>query len=102
LANQDLLEAEWLELYQYLLAQLAKLGFDDIRSEIEAAASTPVVEESTPEDQAQISKIVRSEVGRAIIRRRNPGVCRSSVGKRESLRAASFTMSSISRVPYER
>jgi hypothetical protein len=72
LANEDLLEAEWLDIYQYLLAQLANLGFNDIRSEIEAAASAPVVEESTPEDQAQISKMVRSEVGRAIIRRRSP------------------------------
>lgn len=72
MANQDLLEADWLDLYQYLLAQLAKLSFNDIRSEIETAASAPVVEESTPEDQAQISKMVRSEVGRAIIRRRSP------------------------------
>ena len=72
MANQDLLGEEWLDLYQYLLARLAELGFNDIRNEIEAAASAPVVQESTPEDQAQISKMVRSEVGRTIIRRRSP------------------------------
>jgi hypothetical protein len=31
-----------------------------------------VIEESTPEDEARISKLVRGEVGRAVIRRREP------------------------------
>lgn len=63
---------EWLDLYRYLLAKLATLGLNEVRSEIEAAASAPVVEESTPEEEARISKLIRGEVGKAIIRRRDP------------------------------
>lgn len=72
MANENISGEEWLELYRYLLNELAVRGFDDIRLEIEAAASAPVTEESTPEDQARISKIVRGEVGRRRIRRREP------------------------------
>jgi hypothetical protein len=72
LANGDISGEEWLDLYRYLLTELEKRGFNEVRAEIEAAASAPVVEESTPEDEARISKIVRGEVGRAIIRRRSP------------------------------
>ena len=72
MATNDISGEEWLDLYRYLLTELEKRGFNEVRAEIEAAASAPVVEESTPEDQARISKIVRGEVGRAIIRRRSP------------------------------
>jgi len=72
MANSDISGEEWLELYRYLLSELEKGGFDEVRAEIEAAASAPVVEESTPEDEARISKLVRGEVGKAIIRRRSP------------------------------
>ena len=49
------------------------------------AASAPVVEESTPEDAARISQIVRGEVGRAINRRRTPEeVFRAAVGVLQS------------------
>jgi len=72
LANNDISGEEWLDLYRYLLTELEKRGFNEVRAEIEAAASAPVVEESTPEDQARISRMVRGEVGRAIIRRRSP------------------------------
>jgi hypothetical protein len=72
MANGDISGEEWLELYRYLLAALDKGGFSEVRAEIETAASAPVVEESTPEDEARISKLVRGEVGKAIIRRRSP------------------------------
>ena len=72
MANGDISGEEWLELYRYLLAELDKRGFSEVRAEIETAASAPVVEESTPEDEARISKLVRGEVGKAIIRRRSP------------------------------
>jgi hypothetical protein len=72
MANGDISGEEWLELYRYLLAELDKRGFGEVRAEIEIAASAPVVEESTPEDEARISKLVRGEVGKAIIRRRSP------------------------------
>jgi hypothetical protein len=72
LADQSISGEEWLELYRYLLNELAVRGYDDIRLEIEAAASAPVTEESSPEDQARLSKTVRGEVGRTRIRRRRP------------------------------
>jgi transcription initiation factor TFIIIB Brf1 subunit/transcription initiation factor TFIIB len=72
LAAFDLSDEEWLELYRHLLAQLQERGFNEIRAEIEAAASAPLAEESTPEEEARISRIVRGEVGRAVIRRRSP------------------------------
>lgn len=72
MANENISGEEWLELYRYLLNELAVRGYNDIRLEIEAAASAPVTEESTPEDQARLSKIVRGEVGRTRIRRRGP------------------------------
>jgi hypothetical protein len=71
LATGDISDEEWLDLYRYLLTLLEKRGLNGVRAEIEAAASAPVVEESTPEDEARISKIVRGEVGRAVIRRRS-------------------------------
>lgn len=73
MANENISDEEWLELYRYLLNELELRGYNDIRVEIEAAASAPVIEESTPEDQAHLSKIVRGEVGRTRIRRRRPG-----------------------------
>jgi transcription initiation factor TFIIIB Brf1 subunit/transcription initiation factor TFIIB len=72
MANGDISGEEWLELYRYLLFELEKRGFNEVRTEIETATSAPVVEESTPEDEARISKLVRGEVGKAIIRRRSP------------------------------
>jgi transcription initiation factor TFIIIB Brf1 subunit/transcription initiation factor TFIIB len=72
LANENISGEEWLDLYRYLLTRLQERGFTEVRAEIEAAASAPVVEESTPEDEARISQLVRGEVGRAIIRRRSP------------------------------
>jgi hypothetical protein len=72
MANGDISGEEWLELYRYLLAELERGGFNEVRAEIESAASAPVVEESTPEDEARISKLVRGEVGKAILRRRGP------------------------------
>jgi hypothetical protein len=72
MANGDISGEERLELYRYLLTELEKRGLNEVRAEIEAAASAPVVEESTPEDEERISKIVRGEVGKTIIRRRNP------------------------------
>jgi len=81
MANGDISGEEWLELYRYLLTELDARGFNEVRAEIEAAASAPVVEESTPEDEARISKLVRGEVGRAIIRRPGPEeVFRTAVG----------------------
>lgn len=72
MANSEISGEEWLELYRYLLTELDRGGFIEVRAEIEIAASAPVVEESTPEDEARISKLVRGEVGKAIIRRRSP------------------------------
>jgi hypothetical protein len=72
LANDTLSEAEWLELYRYLLMRLEERRFNDVRAEIEAAAAAPLIEESSPEDQARVSKLVRGEVGKAVIRRREP------------------------------
>lgn len=72
MANGEISGEEWLELYRYLLTELDRGGFIEVRAEIESAASAPVVEESTPEDEARISKLVRGEVGKAIIRRRSP------------------------------
>ena len=85
LANGDISGEEWLDLYRYLLTRLEERGFNEVRAEIEAAASAPVVEESTPEDEARISRIVRGEVGRAIIRRRTPEeVFKAAVGVLQS------------------
>ena len=85
MANGDISGEEWLDLYQYLLTRLEAKGFNEVRTEIEAAASAPVVEESTPEDEARISEIVRGEVGRAVIRRRSPEeVFKSAVGVLQS------------------
>jgi hypothetical protein len=70
LANETLSEAEWLNLYRHLLTQLEQRRLNDVRSEIEAAAVAPLIEESSPEDPARVSKLVRGGVGRAIIRRR--------------------------------
>jgi hypothetical protein len=72
LANGDISESDWLELYRQLLGQLEKRGFAEVRAEIETAAAAPVVEESSPEDEARVSRMIRGEVGKAIIRRRNP------------------------------
>ena len=72
MANGYISGEERLELYRYLLTELGERGFNEVRIEIEAAASAPVVEESTPEDEERISKIVRGDVGKTIIRRRNP------------------------------
>ena len=55
MADIEISGEEWLELYRYLIAELASLGLNDVRSEIEAAVSAPVVEESTPEEEARIS-----------------------------------------------
>jgi transcription initiation factor TFIIIB Brf1 subunit/transcription initiation factor TFIIB len=96
MANGDISGEEWLELYRYLLSELEKRGFNEVRTEIETAASAPVVEESTPEDEARISKLVRGEVGKAIIRRRSPeevfaaaiGVLRSRLVELPTLGAA--------------
>jgi transcription initiation factor TFIIIB Brf1 subunit/transcription initiation factor TFIIB len=85
LANGDISGEEWLDLYRYLLTRLEERSFSEVRAEIEAAASAPVVEESTPEDEARISKIVSGEVGKAIIRRRSPEeVFRAAVGVLQS------------------
>jgi hypothetical protein len=85
LANGDITGEEWLDLYRYLLTRLEERGFNEVRAEIEVAASAPVVEQSTPEDEARISKIVRGEVGRAVIRRRGPEeVFKAAVGVLES------------------
>jgi hypothetical protein len=72
MANGDISNEERLELYRYLLTALEERGLREVRGEIEAAASAPVVEESTPEDEERISKLVRGEVGKRIIRRREP------------------------------
>ena len=72
MANADLSVEEWAALYQYLLTELEKRGFNEIRAEIETAASEPAAEEGTPEEQARISGLVRGEVGKATIRRRSP------------------------------
>jgi hypothetical protein len=72
MANGDITAEEWLELYEYLLTALDNGGFNEVRVEIETAALAPIVEESTPEDEARISQLIRGEVGKAIIRRRSP------------------------------
>jgi hypothetical protein len=55
----------------YLLRRLEERRFNDVRAEIEAAAAAPLIEES-PEDQVRVSKLVRGEVRKAVIRRREP------------------------------
>jgi hypothetical protein len=61
---------DWEELFRYLLARLEERGLTQIRAEIEVAATAPVFEESTPEEDVRISAMVRGEVGKAYIRRR--------------------------------
>jgi hypothetical protein len=39
MANGDISGEEWLELYRYLLAELDKRGFTEVRAEIETAES---------------------------------------------------------------
>jgi hypothetical protein len=51
---------------------LQEYGLTEVRTEIETAASAPLMEEGTPEDDARISRLVRSEVGRGAIRRKRP------------------------------
>jgi len=68
----DIAEEEWLDLYRHLLSGLQERGFAEIRAEIEAAVSAPLVEESSPEEEARIAKIILGEVGNATFRRRRP------------------------------
>ena len=71
--ESDIAEVEWLDLYRHLLAGLQERGFAEVRAEIEAAASAPLIEESSsPEEEARVFKMVRGEVGNATIRRRRP------------------------------
>jgi transcription initiation factor TFIIIB Brf1 subunit/transcription initiation factor TFIIB len=72
LPELDIAEEEWLDLYRHLLAGLQERGFAEVRAEIEAAVSAPLVEESSPEEEARIAKIIRGEVGNATFRRRRP------------------------------
>lgn len=72
LANEDISEADWLDLYRHVLAQLNQRGLNELRAEIESAAAAPVVEASSPEDQERVSKLVRGEIGKVVVRRRNP------------------------------
>jgi len=72
MANENITYEEWLELYRYLLTQLESRGFREIRAEIETAASAPVFEESSPEEQNRISILVRGDVGHGVTRRRRP------------------------------
>ena len=70
--DEQLTSDEWLELYRHLLGRLAERGFAAVRADIEVAAAAPVFEESTPEEDLRISRIVRGEVGRATMRLRTP------------------------------
>jgi hypothetical protein len=63
---------EWLELYRHLLGRLSERQLTTVRAEIELAAAAPIFEEGTPEEDLQISRIVRGEVGKATMRLRNP------------------------------
>src|ERR1700756_4520688 len=70
--QSDLSEQEWLELYRFVLDHLEKLGFTDVRREIEAAAAAPILEEGTDEERARIFRQFKNEVGTRAVRRRNP------------------------------
>jgi len=70
--DEQLTSDEWLELYRHLLDRLADRGFAAVRADIEVAAAAPVFEESTPEEDLRISRLVRGEVGRATMRLRTP------------------------------
>jgi hypothetical protein len=67
----DLSMDEWLELYRYLLQGIESRGYSDLRGEIEAAASAPIVEVGTEEEETRIQEEFRSEVGRLTLRHRN-------------------------------
>jgi hypothetical protein len=72
MAESDISGEQWLELYRHLLARLEERRFDDVRSAVEAAAFAPVFEEGSVEEDVRISKLVRGEVGKRVLRRRTP------------------------------
>jgi hypothetical protein len=71
-ADPNLRDDQWLELYRYLLERLDFHGYSDVRREIELIATAPVFEEGTIEEQETISKEFRTEIGTRIVRRREP------------------------------
>ena len=72
MADDDLSDAQWLELYRHLLVRLGERGYVNVRSAVEAAAFAPVFEDTTPEEDEELSRSVRGEVGKRILRRRRP------------------------------
>ena len=72
MTESDISGEQWLELYRHLLLQLKERRFDDVRAAVEAAAFAPVFEETSAEEEERVSKIVRGEVGKRILRRRSP------------------------------
>lgn len=70
--DSDLSDAECLELYQFLLERLDAEGFAEFRREVESAATAPIFDESSDEEDARVLKEIKGEVGQRALRRREP------------------------------
>jgi tRNA U54 and U55 pseudouridine synthase Pus10 len=68
----DLSGEEWRELYRFSLERVESSGYADVRREIEAAASGPVFEEGSIEENERIRKEFGREVGKRTVRRKEP------------------------------
>lgn len=70
--DPDLSDADCLELYQFLLERLDAEGFAEFRREVESAATAPIFDESSDEEEARVLKEIKGEVGQRALRRREP------------------------------
>jgi hypothetical protein len=72
MADLDLSNEDWLELYRFLLERLESKGLVDVRRAIEAAAAAPVFERGSDDEEARILKEFKGDVGQRALRRREP------------------------------
>jgi anaerobic selenocysteine-containing dehydrogenase len=70
--EHNLTDRDYLDLYTYLLEALQAKGFSDLRREIETAATVPVFEEGTPDEEEKILAEFKGEVGQRVVRRKEP------------------------------
>lgn len=67
----DLSDADWLEVYAYLLERLGEDRFSELRREIESAASAAVVNEPNMTDSTQAGQKSRRKRGHRTLRTRS-------------------------------
>ena len=72
MADIELSNEDWLELYGFLLEQLESRGFLDVRREIETAAAAPVFERENEEGEEWVLRESEGGVGQRTLRRNEP------------------------------